>query len=554
MTSILYVDDEPDLLDLGKIFLEQNGTFDVTTAGSGLSALDLLKRRQFDAVVPDFMMPGMSGIQLLQNIRKSSDIPFILFTGKGREEVVIDAINNGADFYLQKGGDPQAQFAELGHKINQAVNRRRAERALRKRLALVRKASDASTRFIRLRADEIDAAIDQLLGEIGTLMGVDRCYLAKESEIPGQITWIHEWVGPGGIPSLPEQRNQRKDVDFSSTAMKIRNMESVIVPSVAAMQAGPDGNTREKQFLEKNNIKSFLILPLTIGPSVIGALGLETLQNETLWPEEDIDILKIYGQIIAGALARKAGEQAVHESEELYRTVFESTGTAMMILEENRMVSVVNREFERISEYSRDQVVGKIPWTAFVSPEDLERMKQYHALRRTNPDKVPRNYEFGFLSRDGKKISTYITVEMIPGTKKSVVSLINISREKSAQQELSDSEEKFRNLSESLAEGIYMIQDNRFIYVNPAFSRICGRSTEELTALTDFTEIFPESDRQRVRQSVSDRLSGLRTSERYSVSAIHKNGTLIPLTIHGSLTRYHGRQALIGTITMAGDP
>jgi PAS domain S-box-containing protein len=310
--------------------------------------------------------------------------------------------------------------------------------------------------------------------------------------------------------------------------MKIRNMESVIVPSVAAMQAGPDGNTREKQFLEKNNIKSFLILPLTIGPSVIGALGLETLQNETLWPEEDIDILKIYGQIIAGALARKAGEQAVHESEELYRTVFESTGTAMMILEENRMVSVVNREFER--------------------------MKQYHALRRTNPDKVPRNYEFGFLSRDGKKISTYITVEMIPGTKKSVVSLINISREKSAQQELSDSEEKFRNLSESLAEGIYMIQDNRFIYVNPAFSRICGRSTEELTALTDFTEIFPESDRQRVRQSVSDRLSGLRTSERYSVSAIHKNGTLIPLTIHGSLTRYHGRQALIGTITMAGDP
>lgn len=59
----------------------------------------------------------MNGITLLREIRSTSDIPFILFTGKGREEVVIDAINSGADFYLQKGGDPAAQFAELGHKI-----------------------------------------------------------------------------------------------------------------------------------------------------------------------------------------------------------------------------------------------------------------------------------------------------------------------------------------------------------------------------------------------------------------------------------------------------
>ena len=51
------------------------------------------------------------------------DIPFILFTGRGREEVVIEAINNGVDFYLQKGGDPKAQFAELGHKIKKAVNK-----------------------------------------------------------------------------------------------------------------------------------------------------------------------------------------------------------------------------------------------------------------------------------------------------------------------------------------------------------------------------------------------------------------------------------------------
>ena len=57
-------------------------------------------------------MPDTDGIAFLRKIRESSDIPFILFTGRGREEVVIDAINNGVDFYLQKGGDPKSQFVE----------------------------------------------------------------------------------------------------------------------------------------------------------------------------------------------------------------------------------------------------------------------------------------------------------------------------------------------------------------------------------------------------------------------------------------------------------
>ena len=74
----------------------------------------------------------MDGIEFLKAVRgRYGDIPFILFTGKGREEVVIAAINNGADFYLQKGGAPDAQFAELAHKIRKAVERRQALEALK---------------------------------------------------------------------------------------------------------------------------------------------------------------------------------------------------------------------------------------------------------------------------------------------------------------------------------------------------------------------------------------------------------------------------------------
>jgi PAS domain S-box-containing protein len=79
-------------------------------------------------------MPEMDGLAFLKSVRNGmGDVPFILFTGRGREEVVIEAINNGADFYLQKGGDPQAQFAELAHKIRHAITRRSAFLALQKR-------------------------------------------------------------------------------------------------------------------------------------------------------------------------------------------------------------------------------------------------------------------------------------------------------------------------------------------------------------------------------------------------------------------------------------
>jgi PAS domain S-box-containing protein len=131
LTGILFVDDDASLLDVGKIFLEENEGFSVHCTLSGDEALGMIAAGKFDAVVSDYQMPGMDGITLLKKVRASNKtLPFILFTGKGREEVAIEALNEGADFYLQKGGAARVQYAELAHKIRMAVERRSAESAL----------------------------------------------------------------------------------------------------------------------------------------------------------------------------------------------------------------------------------------------------------------------------------------------------------------------------------------------------------------------------------------------------------------------------------------
>ena len=120
--KVLYVDDEPGLLEIARLFLEEAGNFQVSTSISAKTHWTLLQSGRMTSSSPITMMPEMDGIAFLKEVRKRyGDIPFILFTGRGREEVVIEAINNGVDFYLQKGGDPTAQFAELAHKIRQAV-------------------------------------------------------------------------------------------------------------------------------------------------------------------------------------------------------------------------------------------------------------------------------------------------------------------------------------------------------------------------------------------------------------------------------------------------
>lgn len=398
--SILYVDDEPAFLDILKISLERSGEFTVTTALSAPDALEELSNHSYDAIISDYQMPDMDGITFLNTVRgQFGNIPFILFTGRGREEVVIRAINSGADFYLQKGSDMKAQIAELSIKVRYAVSRRRVEKAL----------TDSEERYRNVVEDQTEF-ICRFLPD-GTHSFVNEAYCRyfglKREEIIGSLF----------RPAIP--REDQKNVGRLIASL-----------------------TREHPF---GSIDQRIIMP-------DGSIRWQRWVDRAIYDQDGT--LKEYQSVGRDITELKKAEMALKEEEEKYQAVFENTGTAMVVIEENRIISLANSEFTRLSGYSREEIEGKKCWTEFVVPEDLERMTAQHELRRKNHEKALTHYEFRFMTKYGDIRNIYLSIGMIPGTKKSISSLQDITRWKETQEDLIGSEERFRQLFSRMPSGV----------------------------------------------------------------------------------------------------
>ena len=132
---VLHVDDDFDTLKISKKFLEaiSNNSLQITSLQVPQHVFSMLQSNQFDVIVSDYQMPDYTGLQLLKDLKEQQiDIPFIIFTGRGREEIVIQALNLGANYYIKKGGDPISQYRQLLHTIETVVKHQRVEQTLKK--------------------------------------------------------------------------------------------------------------------------------------------------------------------------------------------------------------------------------------------------------------------------------------------------------------------------------------------------------------------------------------------------------------------------------------
>ncbi len=143
---------------------------------------------------------------------------------------------------------------------------------------------------------------------------------------------------------------------------------------------------------------------------------------------------------------RKMAEKALAQSESRYRTIFENTGSATIIIREDTMISLVNSEFEKISGYPKREIEGRKSWKDFFHPRDAKRMLDYHRLRRVDSKKAPRNYEARLIDRKGNTRDVFITVDIIPGTTVSVASFLDISERKKMSEFLANRLREFQVL------------------------------------------------------------------------------------------------------------
>jgi len=229
MIRVLFVDDERVVLDLTKRFLEElDGEIRVDTVLSAGEALRMLGGGGYDVVVSDYRMPGMDGLEFLGVLRGRGDrIPFIMFTGKGREEVVVEAFRRGADGYVMKGGDPRSQYAELTNWIRQAVRRRRAEEALRQSEERYRTLVELAHEGILVtegperRITFTNPRMAEMLGyTIKELVGMRYLDLVHPDEIEEASQNIRSNLA-SGKPSTYERRLLKKDGSTLHTILSI---------------------------------------------------------------------------------------------------------------------------------------------------------------------------------------------------------------------------------------------------------------------------------------------------------------------------------------------
>ncbi len=426
-----------------KFFSRKTRDLKYQLAVSAVEGLILLKTGNFDVIVSDYQMPEMDGIVFLKSVRKEhGDIPFILFTGKGREDVAIEAINNGADFYLQKGGDPKSQFVELVHKIKVAVDKKRTENQLdesKQRMADIINFLPDATFAIDLEGRVIawNRAIEEMTG-------------IQSSDILGMGNYAH------AVPFYGERRPILLDLVLNGDTEYEKKYPHI---------------TRKEQ-----NLISEIFIP-----------RLYNGNGAYLWfiasPLYDMKG-RVVGAIesIRDITERKKVETALEASEQQYRNVVEDQNEFICRFSPNGTHVFVNDAYCRYFELERDEILGH-RFRPMIPVEDQERVSRFFAS--LTPDRPVDIIEHQIIMPDGSIRWQRWSDRAIFDSYGKITEFQSVGRDitekKEADLALQESGERYRSLSEASHDMIFVIDRNdRITYVNSSAADMLGVPASEV--------------------------------------------------------------------------
>ncbi len=381
---ILIVDDDPKVRKILSDILGGGG-YEPVTAATGRQAGAVLQGETPGIAVAlvDLRLDDMHGLKLIKEIKKvSPDTECIILTGHASQEAAIEAVNLGAYGFVQKPYEMESLLLT----IRRACDKRSAELALRE--------SEEKYRSLASTAD-----LMYLVDRDTRFLFMNEGYRTRHGVA------LEDIIGK----TYGELHSKEKADSF---ALKVGKIFETGKP-IQYESYGRDGHC----FLK------------------------------TLSPVKDQNgRTRSVTTVSKDITSHKEVEEALRESEARYRSVFENTNKATVIIEEDMRISMMNTAFEKLSGYSKEEVEGTMHWTDFFAPEEIDRMKAYHGKRRKKKGVAPTEYEFCFVDKEGNTRDIFVTAGMITGTNRSVCSLMDITESKRAETALRESEERYRAL------------------------------------------------------------------------------------------------------------
>ena len=457
MIRTIYIDDEPLLLELAKDFIEDGVEFTMDTTTSVDEAIRRVMDGDYDAVICDYQMPAMNGVEFLKALRSKGDVtPFVLFTGRGREEVVIDALNNGVDFYLKKGGEPSSQFAELKNLLIQMSRRRQAEDAMTHNARRFRAMIENSMDIIGVM--DRNSTLRYVSPSISKILG----YSVDEVIGTNLQTYSHpdlvENLGKA-IQTIKMGRTERYEISLRHKNGTYRLIDA-----------------------------SIAVMPTELGPNQIVVNGRDITE-------------------------RRKKEDELRHSEEMVRYIVGHAPNSMAIQDmELRYLMVSDQYLADFDLYDRD-VIGRRPMEVFNRiPDDWHDICDKALSGKTMKGQLA----FPLENRTENIIYDVRPWHDVSGEVGGLVTYIESRPGSQAfNDELARSEQRYQLLADNVKDVIWTLDtDGHITYVSPSVMQLRGFTAEEVMAQGIEKALTPESLR-RVRQLLSDGVDVFKRTGRF---------------------------------------
>ena len=414
-----------------------------------------------------------------------------------------------------------SSIADLVAMALDASERRRTQEALRRRLDFERLVSTISSRFAGITDDALDGAITQALGEVGSFIDAERCHTILLSEDGSSGRMLHEWSVTDG-DTRGDRYGNLPAAAFPWFVERLRRNEVVAFASADEL---PAAAVNERRMFERNQIRSFLFVPMKLEDRLIGSVGASTLTRELRWSDEVITLLRLIGEIVAGAIERNRAHRALRASEQRHRMLFERNlaGVYHNTID-GRMLECNDAMAAMLGYDSREEFLGLNARELYFNPAEREvfmsAVLENHGVR---------SVEVCLRRKDGSPVWLLESVHLIDGPEGAPVlegTVIDITDRKLAETALRESEERYRFMAEHSNDIISRTNAEGVItYASDAVRTLTGYAPDEVIGrhVSEFVVVDDRHLFERMEKAIV-----LETAPRtYTFRLRRKNGTQV---------------------------